>query len=384
VNPIYLDYLATTPVDPRVAAAMVTCLTQDGLFGNPASRSHVYGWQAEAAVEVARGQVAALIGADPRDIIWTSGATEADNMALFGLLGPWTAPGGHLVTSSIEHKAVLDCAQALRKVKVAVTLVAPGTDGLVEPAAVAAALRPDTRLVSIMHVNNELGTINDVAAIGAICRDAGVLFHTDAAQSCGKVPVSVDAIRADLLSLSAHKLYGPKGVGALWVRAPARRQLCPLLYGGGHERGLRPGTLATHQIVGLGLAAEIAAAEQAQEAERLRTLRERLWASLAGLDGLVLNGHRHKRLPGALNVSVAGVDGESLLLALSELATSTGSACTSATLEPSYVLRAIGVPDALAYSSLRLSLGRYTSNDDVDRASEILVRTIRRLRATPG
>jgi len=382
VNPIYLDYLATTPVDPRVAAVMATCLTREGLFGNPASRSHVYGWRAEEAVENARAQVAALIGADARDIVWTSGATEADNMAILGLLGPLAGPGGHLVTSSIEHKAVLDCAQALRRSKVAVTLIAPSVDGLIAPAAVAAALRPDTRLVSVMHVNNELGTVNDVAAIGALCRDASVLFHTDAAQSAGKVPVDVESIQADMLALSAHKFYGPKGIGALWVRPAARRQLRPLLFGGGHERGLRPGTLATHQIVGMGLAAEIAAAEQAQEGERLLTLRERLWTRLSVLEGLTLNGHRSARIAGALNVSVAGVDGESLLLALSGIATSSGSACTSATLEPSYVLREIGVPDVLAYSSLRLSLGRFTTQDDVDEAAEILTRVISRLRAS--
>ncbi len=379
-NPIYLDYLASTPVDPRVAAAMGDCLTLEGNFGNPASRSHIYGWRAEEAVEQARRQLADLIHADPREIVWTSGATEADNLALKGVAEFHRDRGRHIVTSRIEHKAVLDTAVWLEQNGFEVSWLSPGADGLISPDQVAAALRPDTILVSIMHANNELGTVNDIAAIAALTRAAGVLFHVDAAQSVGKIPVDLAQWPVDLLSLSAHKFYGPKGIGALYVRRQPRVQLAAQIHGGGHERGMRSGTLATHQIVGLGEAARIAAAEMEAEGERLLALRQQLWQGIASLEGIALNGSPEARLPGALNFSVAGVDGESLLMSLRELAISTGSACTSASLEPSYVLRALGLPDALAHSSLRLCCGRFTSEQDVARAVGHLQEVVSRLR----
>lgn len=379
-DPIYLDYLATTPVDPRVAAAMTACLTLEGNFGNPASRSHIYGWRAEEAVEQARRELADLIGADPREIVWTSGATEADNLALKGVAQFHRDRGRHIVTSRIEHKAVLDTAVWLEQNGFEVSWLTPGADGLIVPEQVAAALRPDTIVVSIMHVNNELGTINDIAAIAELTRAAGVLLHVDAAQSVGKIPVDLAQWPVDLLSVSAHKFYGPKGIGALFVRRQPRVQLAAQIHGGGHERGMRSGTLATHQIVGLGAAARIAGAELEAESARLRGLREQLWRGIADLDGIGLNGSPEARLPGALNVSVAGVDGESLLLALRELAISTGSACTSASLEPSYVLRALGLPDDLAHSSLRLCCGRFTTGQDVARAVAHLREVVSRLR----
>ena len=369
--PVYFDYLATTPVDARVAEAMSGCLTMDGIFGNPASRSHRYGWEAEMAVETARRQVAALIGADLREIVWTSGATEADNLAIKGVVAAARRAGAerpHLVTSAIEHKAVLDAVTALEEAGVAeATRLAPDADGRIGAAAVRAALRDDTCLVSIMHANNEIGTINDIAAIAAVTRDASVPLHVDAAQSAGKIPVDVQALGADLMSLSAHKFYGPKGMGALYIRRHPRPALEAQIHGGGHERGYRSGTLATHQIVGMGLAAELAEQALEGEGERLCGQRDALWASLSRIDGVTLNGHPRQRLPGALNISVAGVEGEALLLSLSEFALSTGSACTSASLEPSYVLRALGLPDALAHSSLRVSLGRFTTDADVER-----------------
>jgi cysteine desulfurase len=366
-RPIYFDYLATTPVDPRVAEAMGACLTLDGTFANPASRSHRYGWEAEMQVENARRDVAELIGADPREIVWTSGATESDNLAIKGVLR--AAGGGHLVTSAIEHKAVLDCCRYLEQEEgVAVSYLAPGPDGLIDPAAVAAALRADTRLISIMHANNEIGTVNDIAAIGAVAREAGVPFHVDAAQSAGKLPLDVAALPVDLLSLSAHKFYGPKGVGALYLRRRSRLPLVAQMHGGGHERGLRAGTLPTHQLVGMGVAARLAAAERETEAARLLALREQLWEGLSAIDDLSLNGHPGARLPGALNVAVGGVEGEALLLALKDLALSTGSACTSASIEPSYVLRALGIPDERAHSSLRFGLGRFTTAAEVAHA----------------
>lgn len=367
-KPVYLDYLASTPVDPRVAAAMGECLTPDGNFANPASRSHIYGWRAEEAVEQARRELADLINADPREIVWTSGATEADNLALKGAAGFYSDRGRHIVTSKIEHKAVLDTCIWLERQGWEVSWLEPDRDGLVSAASVAAALRPDTLLVSVMHVNNELGTINDIAAIGAVVREAGALFHVDAAQSVGKIPVDLAQLPVDLLSMSAHKFYGPKGIGALYVRRQPRVQLEAQIHGGGHERGMRSGTLATHQIVGLGEAARLAREEMAAESDRLLALRRRLWHGISGIPGLHLNGHQEARLPGALNVSVEGVEGETLLLSLRELALSSGSACNSESIEPSYVLRAIGVPDALAHSALRLCCGRFTTGEDVDRA----------------
>jgi len=384
-QPIYLDYLATTPVDPRVAEKMVQCLTMEGNFGNPASRSHLYGWRAEEAVENARRQVADLINADPREIVWTSGATEADNLAIKGVAHFHRERGRHIVTSRIEHKAVLDTCAHLEGEGFSVTYLEPGRDGLIPPAAVADALGDETVLVSIMHANNEIGTINDIGAIGEITRAAGVLFHVDAAQSAGKIPIDLELLKVDLMSLSGHKMYGPKGVGALFVRRRPRVLLEAQMHGGGHERGMRSGTLATHQIVGMGEAARIAREEMAEEAQRLTALRERFWEGLQDLADVAINGHPTQRLPGALNLSFGGVEGESLLMSLKDLAVSTGSACTSASLEPSYVLRALGLPDALAHSSIRFSFGRFTTIDEVDRAIAQVRTAVQRLRAVaPG
>ena len=375
---VYLDYAATTPVDPRVAERMSACLLADGAFGNPASRSHVYGWEAEELVETARAEVAALINAEPTEIVWTSGATESDNLAIKGVV---EASGGqHVVTSGYEHKAVLDACSWLENLGVEVTRLAPDADGLVQPAAVADAIREDTAIVSIMHANNEIGVVNDIDAIGAACRARAVPFHTDATQSVGKLALDVRRQPVDLLSLSAHKIYGPKGAGALFVRREPPLRVAAQLHGGGHERGMRSGTLATHQIVGLGAACRIAAAEMQAESCRTTALRNRLQAHLGQLPGVRLNGAEEQRLPGILNVSFADVDGETLLLALDDIAVSSGSACTSATVEPSYVLRAIGVPDALAHASLRLSVGRYTSEAEIDFAARRVVETVEKLR----
>jgi len=379
-KPIYLDYAATTPVDPRVAEAMSKCLLVNGTFGNPASRSHGYGWDAEEAVETARVQVAQLLNADPREIVWTSGATESDNLALKGICGQYK--GGHIVTSAIEHKAVLDTCAWLEEQGFDVTYLNPADDGSIEPATVAAALRTDTRIVSIMHVNNELGSANDISGIGALCRAAEVVFHVDAAQSVGKLPIDVRAMNVDLLSLSAHKLYGPKGIGALFVRRDPPLRLQAQIHGGGHELGMRSGTLPTHQIVGLGSAAQLMSEKMAVEAARIETLRARLLRRITQLPDVYLNGSAQHYWPGIVNVGFGGVDGETLLLALDDLAVSTGSACTSATVEPSYVLQAIGVPDALAHASIRFSVGRFTSQEDVDRAGDRVVEVVERLRAT--
>lgn len=411
MKPVYFDYLSTTPLDPEVAAAMAECLTLDGAFGNPASRSHRYGWEAEMAVETARQHLAALIGADLREIVFTSGATEADNLAIKGVAeaaqraasgfepgsensleqGPENSPEQglgnkpvHIVTSATEHKAVLDSCRALERRGVSVTYVPPDEQGLTSPQAVAAALRPETCLVSVMHANNEIGTINDVAAIAELAHAAKVPVHVDAAQSVGKIPVDVGALDVDLLSISAHKFYGPKGVGALYRRRRNAVALEAQIHGGGHERGLRSGTLATHQIVGMGKAAQLAMAGLADESERLARLRRRLLAALADIPGIRLNGHAERRLPGALNISVADVDGEALLLSLPEFALSTGSACTSASLEPSHVLRALGLPDALAHSSLRIAFGRFSSAAEVDFFSGRLREVVSRLRGGPA
>ena len=381
-KPIYLDYLATTPVDTRVAEKMAQCLSIDGNFGNPASRSHVYGWKAEEAVEHARRQVADLLNADPREIVWTSGATESDNLALKGVAHFHRDRGRHIVTSRIEHKAVLDSCQQLEREGFDVTYLSPGRDGLLSPRAVADALREDTVLVSIMHANNELGTLNDIAAIGRVTRAAGVLFHSDAAQSAGKVPIDLGQWDVDLLSLSAHKMYGPKGMGALYVRRQPRVLLEAQMHGGEHERGMRSGTLATHQIVGMGEAAALARESMEEEGRRLAGLRQRFWEGIRDLGEVRVNGDPGQRLPGALNVSVGFVEGEALLMALPGLAISTGSACTSASLEPSYVLRAIGLPDELAHSSLRFSFGRFTTPDDVDSAVAQLRHAVEKLRET--
>ncbi|MCL5042241.1 MAG: IscS subfamily cysteine desulfurase [Gammaproteobacteria bacterium] len=379
-KPIYLDYAATTPVDPRVAEQMVACLTMDGNFANPASRSHLYGWQAEEAVELGRRQVADLVGADPREIVWTSGATESNNLAIKGIAQAGRERGRHLVTSVIEHKAVLDSCQQLEREGFEVTYLRPDAGGVIQPQQLAAALREDTLLVSLMHVNNEIGSINDIAALGEVAHSHGVPLHVDAAQSTGKLPIDLRALPVDLMSFSAHKTYGPKGVGALYVRRSAGLQLQAQIHGGGHERGLRSGTLPTHQIVGMGSAFALAGSEMAAETVRIAQLRDRLLAGLADLPGVSLNGSAEQRVPHNLNLAFADVDGELLLLALKDLALSTGSACTSAAVEPSYVLRGIGIPDALAQSSLRLSLGRFTDEADVDAAVEILQRVVSKLR----
>lgn len=380
MQPIYLDYAATTPVAPEVAEAMSGCLTLEGNFANPASRSHVYGWRAEEAVETARGELAELIGADAREIVWTSGATEANNLALKGLFET-LAFSGHLLVSAVEHKAVLDPAHWLASRGVAVDLVPPDATGQVTVEAVRAALRDDTRLVSVMLVNNELGTINPIADIAALCREAGCLLHVDAAQAVGKLPVDVKALDVDLLSFSAHKMYGPKGIGALYVRRSADVNIAAQIHGGGHERQMRSGTLATHQCVGFGAACRLAAAQLDTEPARIARLRDRLWAGVRDLPGVRLNGHPHDRVCGHLNLAFAGLDGEMLLLGLRELAISSGSACTSASLSPSHVLRAIGLDEATALASLRLSLGRYTTGAEVDRAVAHIGEVVTRLYA---
>ncbi len=379
-TPIYLDYLSTTPVDPRVADAMSECLSMEGTFGNPASRSHVFGWKAEEAVENARAQIADLINADPREIVWTSGATESDNLAIKGAAHFYRKKGQHIITSKIEHKAVLDTCRQLEREGFEVTYLEPNKAGLTTPESVQAALRPDTVVVSVMHANNEIGVVNDIAGIGEVCRAAGVIYHVDAAQSTGKVPLDMETMKVDLLSMSAHKMYGPKGVGALYVRRKPRVRLEAQMHGGGHERGMRSGTLATHQAVGFGEAARIAKEEMVDETSRLISLRARFWQGLEDLQEVHINGDVERRLPGALNVSFAFVEGESLLMSLKDLALSSGSACTSASLEPSYVLRALGLNDELAHSSLRFSFGRFTSEADIDHAITQVRRAVEKLR----
>ncbi|WP_435211699.1 IscS subfamily cysteine desulfurase [Luminiphilus sp. nBUS_16] len=379
-TPIYLDYLSTTPVDPRVADAMSECLSMEGTFGNPASRSHVFGWKAEEAVENARAQIADLINADPREIVWTSGATESDNLAIKGAAHFYRKKGQHIITSKIEHKAVLDTCRQLEREGFEVTYLEPNKAGLTTPESVQAAIRPDTVVVSVMHANNEIGVVNDIAGIGEVCRAAGVIYHVDAAQSTGKVPLDMEVMKVDLLSMSAHKMYGPKGVGALYVRRKPRVRLEAQMHGGGHERGMRSGTLATHQAVGFGEAARIAKEEMVDETQRLMGLRARFWDGLKDLQEVHINGDVDRRLPGALNVSFAFVEGESLLMSLKDLALSSGSACTSASLEPSYVLRALGLNDELAHSSLRFSFGRFTSEADIDHAITQVRRAVEKLR----
>lgn len=380
-TPVYLDNSATTPVDPRVAEKMMACLTQDGNFGNPASRSHLFGWRAEEAVEEARLQVASLINADSREIVWTSGATEANNLALKGVAQAYRQKGRHIITSMIEHKAVLDPCKQLEKEGFEVTYLQPDAHGVISPSQVAEALREDTILVSLMHGNNELGVLTDIAAMGALTRPRGVFLHVDAAQTTGKVEIDVNAMNVDLMSLTAHKTYGPKGIGALFVRRSPKVKLEAQIHGGGHERGMRSGTLATHQIVGMGESFRLAAEEMAQDCARIKALRERLWSSLSELSGVHLNGDSDQRVAGVLNVGFSGVDGEVLLMSLSDIAVSSGSACTSASLEPSYVLRAIGLADDLAHSSLRLSVGRFSTEDDVDFAAETIKNAVSRLRS---
>ncbi|MBV6817056.1 IscS subfamily cysteine desulfurase [Rahnella sp. PD12R] len=381
--PIYLDYSATTPVDPRVAEKMMQCLTLDGTFGNPASRSHRFGWQAEEAVDVARNQIAELINADPREIVFTSGATESDNLAIKGAAHAQREKGKHIITSQTEHKAVLDTCHQLETEGFEVTYLAPQADGFITPVAIEAAMRPDTILVSIMQVNNEIGVVQDIATIGELCRSRGVLFHVDATQSVGKIDIDLSELPVDLMSFSAHKIYGPKGIGALYVRRKPKVRIEAQIHGGGHERGMRSGTLPVHQIVGMGEAYRIAREERVTEVERLTMLRDRLWKGIQALDHVFMNGSAKHAAPNILNVSFAGIEGESLIMALKDLAVSSGSACTSASLEPSYVLRALGINEELAHASLRFSLGRWTTEEEIDYAIALVVKSVRRLRELP-
>ncbi|EOX4189222.1 aminotransferase NifS, class V [Vibrio cholerae] len=379
--PIYLDYSATCPVDPRVAEKMVQYMTMDGTFGNPASRSHRYGWQAEEAVDTAREQIAALLNADPREIVFTSGATESDNLAIKGVAHFYNKQGKHIITSKTEHKAVLDTMRQLEREGFEVTYLDPESNGLIDLAKLEAAMRDDTILVSIMHVNNEIGVVQDIAAIGELCRSRKVVFHIDAAQSAGKVAMDVQEMKVDLISLSAHKAYGPKGIGALYVRRKPRIRLEAQMHGGGHERGFRSGTLPTHQIVGMGEAFRIAKEELQQDYDHALKLRNRLLDGIKDMEAVTINGDLDQRVPHNLNVSFAFVEGESLLMALKDLAVSSGSACTSASLEPSYVLRALGLNDELAHSSIRFSFGRFTTEAEIDYAIELIRVAVDKLRA---
>jgi cysteine desulfurase len=379
-TPIYFDYSATTPVDPRVAEAICDCLTMDGNFGNPASRSHEFGWNAEKAVDEARKNVADLVNADPKEIVWTSGATESDNLAIKGVAHFYHKQGKHIITCKTEHKAVLDTCRQLEREGYEVTYMDPEENGLIDLEKLKAAIRPDTILVSIMHVNNEIGVIQDIKAIGEITRENKVLFHVDAAQSAGKVPIDLQDMKVDLMSFSAHKIYGPKGIGALYVRRKPRVRLEAQIHGGGHERGMRSGTLATHQIVGMGEAFRLAKEEMAADNERIRMLRDRLWSGIKDIEEIYINGDMEQRVPHNFNVSFNFVEGESLMMALKDLAVSSGSACTSSSLEPSYVLRAIGRNDELAHSSIRFSMGRFTTEEEIDHAIEEIRKNIDKLR----
>jgi cysteine desulfurase len=378
--PIYLDYSATTPIDERVAAKMAEYLTIEGKFGNPASRSHEFGWAAEQAVDLARQQVADLVNADPREIIWTSGATESDNLAIKGAAHFYKKKGNHIITVKTEHKAVLDTCRQLEREGFEVTYLDPEENGLLDLEKFKAAIRPDTIVVSVMHVNNEIGVIQDIASIGEICREKGIIFHVDAAQSPGKVSIDLAELKVDLMSFCAHKVYGPKGIGALFVRRKPRIRLEAQIHGGGHERGLRSGTLATHQIVGMGEAFRIAKEEMATENERIRMIRDRLYNGLNDMEEVYVNGDLEHRIAGNLNISFNFVEGESLIMALRDLAVSSGSACTSASLEPSYVLRALGRNDELAHSSIRFTIGRYTTIEEIDYTIELVKKAVTKLR----
>ncbi len=376
--PIYLDYSATTPVDPRVAQKMIPFLTEH--FGNPASRSHAYGWKTEEAVEEARGHVAALLGADPREIVWTSGATEGNNLAIKGAAQFYKTKGKHLITQKTEHKATLDTMRELERQGFECTYLDVREDGLVDLDAFKAAIRPDTILASIMMVNNEIGVIQPIAELGEICRAKGIIFHCDAVQAAGKVEIDLARLKVDLMTITAHKMYGPKGIGALYIRRKPRVRIEAQIHGGGHERGFRSGTLPTHQIVGMGEAARLARAEMATDNERIRMLRDRLWKGLCEMEAVVLNGDLDKRIPGNLNVSFNYVEGESLIMAIKDIAVSSGSACTSASLEPSYVLRALGRSDELAHSSIRFTLGKFTTEEEVDYAVNLVKTKVAKLR----
>lgn len=377
-RPIYLDYSATTPVDPRVVDKMIPWLYEQ--FGNPASRSHAFGWEAEDAVEKAREEVAKLVNADPREIVWTSGATESDNLAIKGAANFYAERGKHIITVKTEHKAVLDTCRELERQGFEVTYLDVQEDGLISLDAFKAALRPDTILVSVMMVNNEIGVIQDVETIGEICREKGIVFHVDAAQATGKVAIDLQKLKVDLMSFSAHKTYGPKGIGALYVRRKPRVRIEAQMHGGGHERGFRSGTLATHQIVGMGEAFRLAREEMGTENERVRMLRDRLYGGLTQIEEVYVNGSMEQRVPHNLNISFNYVEGESLIMAIKELAVSSGSACTSASLEPSYVLRALGRNDELAHSSIRFTLGRFTTEQEVDFAVELIKSRVGKLR----
>jgi cysteine desulfurase len=377
-RPIYLDYSATTPVDPRVAAKMIPYLTEK--FGNPASRSHAYGWEAETAVEEARAHVAALLNADPREIVWTSGATEGDNLAIKGAAHFYQAKGKHIITVKTEHKAVLDTVRELERQGFEATYLSPEPSGLLDLEKLKAAIRPDTILVSVMMVNNEIGVIQDIAAIGEICRAKGIVFHCDAVQAVGKIEIDLAKLKVDLMTVTAHKVYGPKGIGAQYVRRKPRVRIEPQIHGGGHERGMRSGTLATHQIVGMGEAFRIARLEMGTENERIRGLRDRLWKGLSEIEEVHLNGDLERRIPGNLNISFNFVEGESLIMGIKEIAVSSGSACTSASLEPSYVLRALGRSDELAHSSIRFTIGRFNTAEEIDFTVDLLKRKITKLR----
>ena len=376
--PIYLDYSSTTPIDQRVVDQMIPFLREE--FGNPASRSHAFGWRAEEAVENARRQVAALVNADAKEIVWTSGATESINLALKGAAHFYKERGRHIITAKTEHKATLDTCRELEREGFEVTYLEVQDDGLIDFQVFEQAVRKDTILVSVMFVNNEIGVIQDVPRIGEFCRERGIILHVDSAQATGKMVINLAELKVDLMSFSAHKTYGPKGMGALFVRRKPRIRLEPLIHGGGHERGMRSGTLPTHQIVGMGAAFELARMEMAVENDRIRMLRDRLWAGLSTIDAVYLNGDLERRVPHNLNVSFNYVEGESLLMAIKDIAVSSGSACTSASLEPSYVLRALGRSDELAHSSIRFSIGRFTTEADVDFAVELLKEKVERLR----
>ncbi len=379
--PIYLDYAATTPVDPRVAEKMMQYLTMDGEFGNPASRSHRFGWQAEEAVEIARSQIAELVNADPREIVFTSGATESNNLAIKGAADFYHKKGKHLITVKTEHKAVLDTMRQLEREGYEVTYLEPQTDGLVTVAMLEAAIRPDTTVVSVMFVNNEIGVVQDIAAIGELCRSKGIIFHVDAAQAAGKVEIDLQTLKVDLMSFSGHKAYGPKGIGALFVRRKPRIRLEAQMHGGGHERGMRSGTLPTHQIVAMGEAFRIAKLEMHDEIKRITALRDKLINGVKDIEQVFLNGNREQRVPHITNISFNYVEGESLIMALKDIAVSSGSACTSASLEPSYVLRALGMSDELAHSSIRFSIGRFTTEQQIDHTISIVHQAIEKLRA---
>jgi cysteine desulfurase len=378
--PIYFDYSATTPVDKRVAEKMMQYMTNDGHFGNPASRSHKFGWQAEEAVDIARNQIAELINADPREIVFTSGATESNNLAIKGAANFYNKKGKHIITCKTEHKAVLDTCRELERQGFEVTYLDPEANGLIDLNKLNDAMRDDTILVSIMQVNNEIGVIQDISEIGEMCRARKIIFHVDAAQSAGKINIDMQLLKVDLMSISAHKMYGPKGIGALYVSRKPRIRLEAQTHGGGHERGMRSGTLATHQIVGMGEACRIAKEEMAQDQAHVTAMRDRLWAGVNSMEQVFVNGDADKRYPGNLNVSFNFVEGESLIMALKDLAVSSGSACTSASLEPSYVLRALGLNDEMAHSSIRFSFGRFTTEEEVDYAIDLIKNAIGHLR----